>query len=94
MDITACAWAGKALRLNNVMMELRKCCNHPYLLDGDRVPGVHGPEALQRLIAASGKLDLIDKLVQRLHERGHRVLIYSQFAMVQYMGGWGLLLLT
>lgn len=25
--------------LLNTMMELRKCCNHPYLINGERVPG-------------------------------------------------------
>ena len=25
--------SGKAMKLNNVLMQLRKCCNHPYLFD-------------------------------------------------------------
>lgn len=25
--------------LLNTMMELRKCCNHPYLINGERAPG-------------------------------------------------------
>lgn len=36
------------------------------------------------LIEACGKLLLLDKLLQRLHERGHRVLIFSQ---VRYVPG-------
>lgn len=33
---------------------------------------------LQLLIRSSGKLVLLDKLLVRLKERGHRVLIFSQ----------------
>ena len=35
-DIDIVNGAGKAskMRLLNVLMQLRKCCNHPYLFDG------------------------------------------------------------
>lgn len=33
---------------------------------------------VQRLVLASGKMTLLDKLLQRLKESGHRVLIFSQ----------------
>ena len=32
----------------------------------------------RRLIEVSGKVVLLDKLLPRLHERGHKVLIFSQ----------------
>ncbi|XP_062869656.1 chromodomain-helicase-DNA-binding protein 1 isoform X2 [Trichomycterus rosablanca] len=63
----------------NIMMELKKCCNHCYLIkppdDNEFYSKV---EALQHLIRSSGKLVLLDKLLVRLKERGHRVLIFSQ----------------
>uniref|UniRef100_A0A8C6KMG4 Chromodomain helicase DNA binding protein 1 n=1 Tax=Nothobranchius furzeri TaxID=105023 RepID=A0A8C6KMG4_NOTFU len=63
----------------NIMMELKKCCNHCYLI---KPPEDHElfnkAEALQQLIRSSGKLVLLDKLLVRLKERGHRVLIFSQ----------------
>uniref|UniRef100_A0A3Q2Y1N5 Chromodomain helicase DNA binding protein 1 n=1 Tax=Hippocampus comes TaxID=109280 RepID=A0A3Q2Y1N5_HIPCM len=63
----------------NIMMELKKCCNHCYLI---KPPEDHEflnrAEALQQLIRSSGKLILLDKLLVRLKERGHRVLIFSQ----------------
>lgn len=71
--------------LMNTMMELRKCCIHPYLIAGAeeqilaeaRQSGA--PDyAVQALIQASGKLVLCDKLLPRLKEGGHRVLIFSQ----------------
>ncbi|XP_060692950.1 chromodomain-helicase-DNA-binding protein 1 isoform X3 [Hemiscyllium ocellatum] len=63
----------------NIMMELKKCCNHCYLI---KIPEDNNfynrQEALQHLIRNSGKLILLDKLLCRLKERGHRVLIFSQ----------------
>ena len=39
-------------------------------------------EQLRRLVQASGKLTLLDKMLRRLREQGHRVLIFSQFSML------------
>ena len=67
-------------------MQLRKVCNHPYLIQGvfERVTqGLKSDEAIRRmLIASSGKLVLIDKLLPRLKEGGHRILLFSQMKMV------------
>jgi chromodomain-helicase-DNA-binding protein 7 len=77
--------------LMNVMMELRKCCNHPYLVKGveERVLGELSPEEkadegilLRKLIESSGKLVLLDKLLPRLYSEGHKVLIFSQMVRV------------
>jgi SNF2 family DNA or RNA helicase len=75
----------------NVMMELRKCCNHPYLVRGveDRIheevtpeeakdPGIFG----KKLVESCGKLVLLDKLLPRLFSQGHKVLIFSQMVKV------------
>jgi len=67
---------GHATTLLNIVMELKKCCNHPYLFQG--VEDKNSADPLQSLIKASGKLILLDKLLLRLKERGHRVLIFSQ----------------
>nr|XP_006823398.1 PREDICTED: LOW QUALITY PROTEIN: chromodomain-helicase-DNA-binding protein 2-like [Saccoglossus kowalevskii] len=58
----------------NIMMELKKLCNHPYLIR----PEDNGITDLENLIRTSGKVHLLDKLLTRLHETGHRVLIFSQ----------------
>ena len=67
--------------LNMVIMELRKISNHPYLNDkagaeAKRLPnnGYTGPELIQN----SGKLLLLTKMLKKLKEQGHRVLIFSQ----------------
>uniref|UniRef100_A0A8D3A2Q8 DNA helicase n=1 Tax=Scophthalmus maximus TaxID=52904 RepID=A0A8D3A2Q8_SCOMX len=63
----------------NIMMELKKCCNHCYLIKPpEDNEFLNRAEALQLLIRSSGKLVLLDKLLVRLKERGHRVLIFSQ----------------
>ncbi|XP_078421899.1 chromodomain-helicase-DNA-binding protein 1 isoform X2 [Cetorhinus maximus] len=62
----------------NIMMELKKCCNHCYLIKLPEDNFYNRQEALQHLIRNSGKLILLDKLLCRLKERGHRVLIFSQ----------------
>lgn len=74
--------------LLNTMMELRKCCNHPYLINGaeekilEEFREAHGVDTpdfpLQAMIQGAGKLVLIDKLLPKLKAGGHRVLIFSQ----------------
>uniref|UniRef100_A0AAQ4PVP2 Chromodomain helicase DNA binding protein 7 n=1 Tax=Gasterosteus aculeatus aculeatus TaxID=481459 RepID=A0AAQ4PVP2_GASAC len=76
--------------LLNTMMELRKCCNHPYLINGaeekiaEDFRESHGGRAdmpdmaLQAMVQAAGKLVLIDKLLPKLKAGGHRVLVFSQ----------------
>ncbi|KAK1668651.1 hypothetical protein QYE76_056810 [Lolium multiflorum] len=69
---------GKKISLNNVLMELRKCCNHPYLILGQEVNQLAGEDVFLSLVSASGKLQLLQKLLPKLKERGNRVLIFSQ----------------
>lgn len=72
---------GQTVSLLNVMMDLKKCCNHPYLFPvaAEEAPlGPHGNYDTQALIKASGKLVLMSKMLKQLKEQGHRVLIFSQ----------------
>jgi len=82
---------GARVSLNNVAMELRKCCCHPYLIEGveSKVlkddppkPGATHEDRqshiFQKLVHASGKFILLDKLLPKLKQEGHRVLIFSQ----------------
>nr|XP_019582251.1 PREDICTED: chromodomain-helicase-DNA-binding protein 2 isoform X4 [Rhinolophus sinicus] len=63
----------------NIVMELKKCCNHCYLIKApEENERENGQEILLSLIRSSGKLILLDKLLTRLRERGNRVLIFSQ----------------
>lgn len=72
---------GQTVSLLNVMMDLKKCCNHPYLFPvaAEEAPiSPHGNYETQALIKASGKLVLLSKMLKQLKEGGHRVLIFSQ----------------
>ncbi|XP_015284476.1 PREDICTED: chromodomain-helicase-DNA-binding protein 1-like, partial [Gekko japonicus] len=66
---------GKKVKLQNILIQLRKCVAHPYLFDGvEPEPFAIG----DHLIDVSGKLSLLDKLLSFLHAGGHRVLLFSQ----------------
>ncbi|CAM8889747.1 unnamed protein product [Rhodiola kirilowii] len=70
---------GAQVSLNNVVMELRKLCCHPYMLEGVE-PDIDNPaESFKQLLETSGKLHLLDKMMVKLKDQGHRVLIYTQF---------------
>lgn len=66
------------ISLLNIAMELKKAANHPYLFDGAEVRTDNNEETLKGLVMNSGKMVLLDKLLARLRQDGHRVLIFSQ----------------
>ena len=71
--------------LNNLAMQLRKCCNHVCLLNGvEEELRRENPDLSEAdfLVKGSGKLVLLDKLLPRLREEGHRVLLFSQFKIM------------
>ena len=72
-------------KLNNVLMELRKVCNHPFLISGAEeniTRGMSESEVNEALIKSSSKMILVDKLLKKLREGGHKVLIFSQMVLV------------
>ncbi|XP_023201889.1 chromodomain-helicase-DNA-binding protein 3 isoform X5 [Xiphophorus maculatus] len=72
---------GNQVSLLNIMMDLKKCCNHPYLfpvasMEAQKTPtGAYEGSALTK---ASGKLTLLQKMLRKLKDQGHRVLVFSQ----------------
>ncbi|CAL1403659.1 unnamed protein product [Linum trigynum] len=89
---------GNQVSLLNIVVELKKCCNHPFLFES----ADHGyggdtfddGSKLERIILSSGKLVILDKLLVRLHETKHRVLIFSQMVrmldiLAEYMSHRG-----
>jgi len=89
--------------LMNVMMELRKACNHPFLIKGaeerilaDAITSFrekaeengtatsidHVSMFGDQLIKSSGKMVLLAKLLPKLFDGGHKVLIFSQMVRV------------
>lgn len=66
--------SGKSKSLQNLSMQLRKCCNHPYLFVG----GDYDMWKKADIVRASGKFELLDRLLPKLRRAGHRVLLFSQ----------------
>ncbi|KAF4925312.1 Chromatin remodeling factor mit1 [Colletotrichum viniferum] len=66
--------------LNNILMQLRKCLCHPFMYsDAIEERAVDHVKMHENLVSASGKLMLLSIMLPKLKERGHRVLIFSQF---------------
>jgi len=80
--------------LQNLMMQLRKVCNHPFLIKGatehieSQMSAKLGKDSskdeieLRSLVDSSGKMILVDKLLPKLKKDGHKVLIFSQMIRV------------
>ncbi|KAL0978482.1 hypothetical protein UPYG_G00171010 [Umbra pygmaea] len=72
---------GNQVSLLNIMMDLKKCCNHPYLFPVAAVEAPVLPNGSydgNQLVKSSGKLTLLQKMLKKLKDEGHRVLIFSQ----------------
>lgn len=71
---------GSRTAILNIVMQLRKCAAHPYLF-----PGVEDrtlPPLGEHLVQNCGKLVLLDKLLLRMKELGHRILLFTQMTRV------------
>ncbi|KAM0788448.1 hypothetical protein ACM66B_001582 [Microbotryomycetes sp. NB124-2] len=64
------------MKMMNLLMQLRKCCNHPYLLPNAESEPF---EVAEHIVAASSKLVLLDKLLADIIPKGEKVLIFSGF---------------
>lgn len=67
-------------RLLNIVMQLRKCCNHPYLFEGAEPGPPYTTD--EHLVYNSGKMVILDKILSRMQKQGSRVLIFSQMSRV------------
>ena len=79
--------------LMNLCMQLRKACQHPWLLKGVEETAVTSaglrhhrdadqPRILQLMVESSGKFLLLKKLLDALQQQRHRVLVFSQMTKV------------
>eukprot|EP00580_Thalassiosira_gravida_P020027 CAMPEP_0201664602 /NCGR_PEP_ID=MMETSP0494-20130426/6012_1 /ASSEMBLY_ACC=CAM_ASM_000839 /TAXON_ID=420259 /ORGANISM="Thalassiosira gravida, Strain GMp14c1" /LENGTH=911 /DNA_ID=CAMNT_0048143393 /DNA_START=1 /DNA_END=2736 /DNA_ORIENTATION=- len=78
--LTGKGGSGNRTAVLNIVMQLRKCAGHPYLFPGieDRSLDPLG----EHLVENCGKMVLLDKLLVRLKERGHRVLLFTQMTRI------------
>ncbi|XP_064173864.1 lymphoid-specific helicase isoform X1 [Anguilla rostrata] len=70
------------LKLQNILMLLRKCCNHPYLIEYPLDPATQDFLIDEKLVESSGKFLVLDRMLPELKKRGHKVLIFSQMTSV------------
>ncbi|THG93409.1 hypothetical protein EW026_g7819 [Hermanssonia centrifuga] len=77
------------MKLQNTVMQLRKVCSHPFLFDWPTDPHTLEPILNDELVNASGKMMLLEQLLDELFERNHKVLLFSQFStMLDIVDDW------
>ncbi len=77
------------MHLENMVMQLRKICCHPYLFDWPREPNTGLQSIDENLIYASGKMLMMNRLLDALFAKGHKVLVFSQFTtMINIIEDW------
>lgn len=79
---------GGAKALMNTIMQLRKLCNHPFMFqhieeaycEHMSIPGgiISGPD----LYRTSGKFELLDRILPKLKQLNHRVLLFCQMTQL------------
>ncbi|XP_063989638.1 uncharacterized protein LOC135168912 [Diachasmimorpha longicaudata] len=68
------------LAFGNRGMMYRKIIDHPYLIHYPLDSGL--PQIDEELIKASGKMMVLDRMLQKLHKGGHRILLFSISCMM------------
>ncbi|XP_053275912.1 probable global transcription activator SNF2L2 [Pleuronectes platessa] len=75
---------GGAKTLMNTIMQLKKICNHPYMFQhieesfAEHMGYPNGIISGPDLYRASGKFELLDRILPKLHATNHRVLLFCQ----------------
>ncbi|XP_049652586.1 probable global transcription activator SNF2L2 isoform X3 [Accipiter gentilis] len=75
---------GGAKTLMNTIMQLRKICNHPYMFQhieesfAEHLGYSNGVINGAELYRASGKFELLDRILPKLRATNHRVLLFCQ----------------
>ncbi|KAF7009978.1 hypothetical protein CFC21_024457 [Triticum aestivum] len=72
---------GMKMKLNNLMIQLRKNCAHPDLFNAAFDSTSLYPPT-DKLLEQCGKFQLFDRLLESLLKRRHKVLIFSQWTKV------------
>ena len=74
--------AAKRLHMNynNMVMQLRKICNHPYLMLEDIKP-IDDDLFFRDIISSSGKFCMLERILRNLLPMKHKIIIFSQMTM-------------
>ncbi|CAG0917980.1 unnamed protein product [Notodromas monacha] len=68
------------VKMQSPISQLQKCASHPYLLAYPLDPA-GGYLMDENIVNSCGKMLMLDRLLTRLLERGHKVLIFSHFVL-------------
>ncbi|CAI5682059.1 unnamed protein product [Oreochromis niloticus] len=82
LDVQSPLDAQVSLKLQNILMLLKRCCNHPYLVEYPLDPATGEFKIDEQLVQSSGKFLILDRLLPALKRRGHKVLIFSQMTSI------------
>ncbi|KAI3537760.1 SNF2 family domain-containing protein [Colletotrichum filicis] len=68
--------------LSNMIMQLRKLCNHPFVFD--EVENLMNPMSISNdlLWRTAGKFELLDRILPKYKATGHRVLMFFQMTAI------------
>ncbi|XP_061692454.1 lymphoid-specific helicase isoform X2 [Syngnathoides biaculeatus] len=70
------------LKMQNILMLLKRCCNHPYLIEYPIDPATQEFKIDEQLVQCSGKFLILDRLLPALKKRNHKVLLFSQMTSI------------
>lgn len=62
------------VKLTNILMQLKKVCNHTYMFKESDIENM----SLDDIVTNSGKMQLLDQLLQSFIKEGNRTLIFTQ----------------
>uniref|UniRef100_A0A8C1TY57 Helicase, lymphoid specific n=1 Tax=Cyprinus carpio TaxID=7962 RepID=A0A8C1TY57_CYPCA len=82
VDVSMPVDAQVNLKLQNILMLLKRCCNHAYLIEYPLDPATGEFKIDEQLVEASGKFLILDRMLPALKKRGHKVLIFSQMTSI------------
>ncbi|XP_063719621.1 lymphoid-specific helicase-like isoform X2 [Symsagittifera roscoffensis] len=70
----------KNSKLTNFMALLKRVCNHPFLISNPHAIG--DLNWYEDYLDTSGKMQLLDRMLEKLKQRGHKVLLFSQWTSI------------
>uniref|UniRef100_A0A8C1JJG0 Helicase, lymphoid specific n=1 Tax=Cyprinus carpio TaxID=7962 RepID=A0A8C1JJG0_CYPCA len=82
VDVSMPVDAQVNLKLQNILMLLKRCCNHAYLIEYPLDPTTGEFKIDEQLVETSGKFLILDRILPELKKRGHKVLIFSQMTSI------------
>merc|ERR1719412_1276721 len=75
--------------LKSRMMDMRKTCNHPYLIEYPLTEDGNFYRSDEDMVDICGKLKVLDQMINELVLRGHKILVFSQMTrMLDILGDY------